>query len=362
MRRPVASGLASAFATGLALLVSPASLGQADATTPPPVPARNETAPPTAPDAPAARTAVTGIPAAIPNTGAVPPAVRSDPKYRGDLILSATPDDRDVIEAIRKQYFTKQGSSEAQRARRAEGIAKLKTITNPSAMVPMYEMLRTQSDDIVLGVLDHFSSLGEGGQAALAWIAINDEDERIRHEATRRITKPATPAVLGVLDNALRSNTHMVVNRAGALAGTLNAIETLPLLIFAQATRDRIERKGDLAWIAIGTQMSYVSNVVPVLGDNSGAFQPIIGVINEGVLLRVTDAVVITYRTEVHTALVNMTSADWGQSTEYLGFDPARWYAWFNDEYIPFKKGQADELARREKAKALEREAIDEDV
>lgn len=314
--------------------------------------------------APPAGFGSTGIapPAPIPNTGAVPPTAKSDPAYRSGPILSASPDDRDLIEAIRSRYFSKSGSSESQRSRQADGIAQLRLISNPAAMVPMYEILRTEADEVVLSMFDHFASLGEAGQAALAWIAINDEDQRVRNEATRRIVTPASPAVLGVLDASLRSNTHMVANRAGALAGTLTALETIPLLIFAQATRDQVERSGDLAWIAIGTQVSYVSNVVPVLGDNSGAFQPIIGVINEGVLMRVTDAVVVTYRTEIHTALVNMTSADWGQPTEHLGYDPAKWFAWFNDEYVPFKRRQAEEIARREKALELEREALDEDV
>src|SRR5262249_38730098 len=154
---------------------------------------------------------------------------------------------------------------------------------------------------------------------------INDEDARIRNEATQRIKQPATSAVLGVLDNSLRSNTHQVANRAGAPAGALSAIQTIPLLIFAQATRDPGERQVDIAWIDICTQPSYVANIVPVVGAGVGAFQPVIGVINEGVVMRVTDAVVTTYRTEIHTSLVNMTSADWGQSTESLGYDMGRW-------------------------------------
>lgn len=316
------------------------------------------TAPPSSP------TTGTKPPPPIPAEGAVPPTAGLDGRYTEEELApaAASLDTAAKIRQIRREYFSNPGNSPRAAAHRAEGIAKLKQFTAPAAMVPMYEELRHEADDVLTAVLDQFQSLGEPGQAALAWVAINDDDARMRHEATNRIHRPASPAVLGVLDNGLRANTHMVANRAGSLAGALNALETIPLLIFAQATRDRVEKSGDLAWIAIGTAKSYVANVVPVVGADSGAFQPIIGVINEGVVMRVTDAVVTSYRTEIHTSLVNMTSADWGQSTESFGYDMKRWFAWYNDEYVPFKKRQAEELARIERAKQLEREAADEDT
>ncbi len=312
----------------------------------------------------AASTPPPSMPSSIPATGAVPTTPGSDGRFTDDVLapIAHARDDASRIRQIRREYFANAPSGERAKARRAEGLAKLAAFTDPAAMVPMYAELRHESNDVVTAVLDHFQAQREPGQAALAWVAINDEDERLRNEATRRIARPASPAVLGVIDNALRSNTHMVANRAGALVGSISALQAIPLLIFAQATRDRVEKSGDLAWIAIGTQTSYVANVVPVVGNNTGAFQPAIGVINSGVLLRVTDAVVVTYRTEIHTSLVNLTSADWGQSTESFGYDMHRWYTWFNDEYVPFKKRQAEDVARLERARKLEREAADEDA
>jgi hypothetical protein len=295
----------------------------------------------------------------IPSEGAVPPTAHQDTSYTDDALAprAKSRDDASAIRRIKREHF----GDVRDQAKREDGIAKLRSFRDPAAMVPMYKELRGEADDVVIATLDHFASLGEPGQAALAWIAINDEDPRLRNEATDRLHRPASPAVLGVLDHSLRSTVHMVANRAGSLAGSLNAIETIPLLIFAQATQDRIERKGDLAWIAIGTQLAYTANVVPVVGNNSGAFQPIVGVIGEGVVLRVTDAVVVSYRTDIHTSLVNMTTADWGQSTNQFGYDMRAWWAWYNDTYLPFKRQQAEEAERLAKAKDLERKATNDD-
>ena len=122
----------------------------------------------------------------------------------------------------------------------------------------------------------------------------------------------------------------------GALAGALGALETIPLLIFAQVTGDAVPESGDLAWILVGTQKAYVAEVYPVVGDGAAAFVPIPGVVQEGAIMRVVDAVVIVYRTQVHRSLVAMTTKDWGQSTEQLGYDPRAWWAWYNEEYVPF--------------------------
>jgi hypothetical protein len=152
---------------------------------------------------------------------------------------------------------------------------------------------------------------------------------------------PARP-VLRVLDMTLRSPKHQIANNAGLVAGSIGALETIPLLIVGQNTRDpRPSDEGDLAWIAIQTQTAFVSGLVPVVGDSAGAFQPVVGVVNEGIVLRATDAVVIVYRTVIHTALVAMTTADWGQSTAHLGYDRNAWWAWYNDVYVPFKREQA---------------------
>ena len=106
------------------------------------------------------------------------------------------------------------------------------------------------------------------------------------------------------------------------------------------------------AWIAIGTTTSYVQNVVPVVGDNSGAFQPVIGQLIEGVVMRVQDCAVTIYHGGVHDSLVAMSSYDTGTDTSNLGWDMAAWARWFDGTYVPFKQEQDRRLAAAASAPA----------
>ena len=177
----------------------------------------------------------------------------------------------------------------------------------------------------------------------MGWVAIFDTDAAIRNESLNRMVSPVADPVLYLLNGALRSKKHEVANAAASLTNALNVVQAIPLLIFAQATGAPNDGggQGDLAWIAIQTQRAYVQNLTPVVGDASGAFQPIIGVVSDGVVMRVMDAYVIEYRTPVHAALVNLSSQDWGQPTEYMGYNIQSWWDWYNDEYVPFKRRKA---------------------
>jgi len=260
----------------------------------------------------------------------------------------------DAVRAIRRKHFGTMRDG----ATRTEGLERIKAFVNPASLQVLYEQLRGEKDDVVTAMLDHFATLGENGQVALGWVVLHDPEASIRAAATERITKPATPALNRFLATNLASSDNVVANRAGSLAAAASAIQLIPTLIAAQSLeRERTDDQGDLAWIAIQTQKSYIANVVPVLGDNSGAFQPIIGVIGEGTLLRVMDAVVIIYRTEIHHALVKLTSDATGTSTDRFGYDKAAWARWYNDEYLPQLAQRAEEAARIERAKLLERDA-----
>jgi hypothetical protein len=249
------------------------------------------------------------------------------------------------IRKIRHEYF----SVTRVQSIRDQGIALLSEFTDPASFQPLIEELKRERDDVKLGLMDHFALQDEEGQAALAWMAIYDGDSKIRNEALERMTTPVGEPVRYMLNGALRSDKDEVVNAAATLAGALNVIETIPLLIFGQATATgNGETTGDLAWIAFQTQRAFVQGLVPVVGDNSGAFQPVVGTVSDGVVMRVVDAVVIVYRTPVHAALVNLTRNDWGQPTEHMGYNVQAWWDWFNTEYVPFKRRQAElaDLAR----------------
>ncbi|MCH8164232.1 MAG: hypothetical protein IH889_01340 [Planctomycetes bacterium] len=280
-----------------------------------------------------------GLLTPLPDQGAIPPIVE----------MLYGPTDVELAHRAKVRQYTKQlrlirhkflGHMKAQELR-ARGIAQLKEFIDPAAFMPMIEVLVREDDDVRLAMLDHFTAQGEQGQATLAWIAIYDRDSQIRYEAAERMTSPVSASVLGVLDTALRSPKHRVANNAGILAGGINALQAIPLLIFAQITADEVEKKGDLAWIAIATQRVFVARVEAIIDNNVAVFVPIPGVVSEGVIMRVMDAVVVNYRTDVHRSLVAMTTNDWGQSTKYLAYDIRQWWQWYNSEYVLFKNEQA---------------------
>ncbi len=230
-------------------------------------------------------------------------------------------------------------------ALREEGLRMLRTFTTPEGQWAIYHASRGAEGPIKLQVLEHLASLGSSGQAGLTWIAIHDRDAAIRNEAAERIEQPPSNEALAVLEGALRSPNHMVVNQAGLLAGQINAIKAIPLLIAAQFAQDPVQDQSDLAWIAIGTQRSYVANLIPITGNSSAGFQPVIGQIYEGVVMAIDEAAAVatTYRPGVHQSLMALATLDSGQSTAHLGWDLNAWVAWYNDTYLPILAARAVE-------------------
>ena len=279
----------------------------------------------------------------LPDKGQIPPTPKKAGKPAdGEIAFGAKQRNyRKQIQAIRHKHFGKMRVAKV----RQQGIDQILEFTDPAAYEPLINELVKEADDVRLALLDHFSQQGDDGQGALAWIAVYEKDPAIRNESMMRLVSPATGPVLNVLDQALRSRNDHIATNAGALAGALNALETIPLLIFAQAASSPVNSRGDLAWMAIETQIAFTQGLEPVVGDGSAGFRPIIGVISDGFVLRIVDAVAISYRTQIHISLVAMTTHDWGQSTEYLGYDMGQWREWYNTEYIPFKNEQA-ELAK----------------
>lgn len=297
-------------------------------------------APPAAPaDAAHHRDPTVGLLTPIPETG-VPPIYSKMYDLTAEQI-AVRGKMRDYAKQIAHIKYKCFGPVKAQDVRQ-KGIEQLQEFTDPAAFQPMIEQLVREADDVRLAMLDHFARQGDEGQAALGWVAIFDKDLAIRNEALKRMVAPAGDAVKYLLNRALRTKDHDVVCAAATVAGALNVIESIPLLIFAQATSNAGpgEGQGDIAWIAIQTQRAYVQNVTPIVGSNTGAFQPVIGIVSDGVVMRVVDAIVIDYLTPVHNALVAMSSGDWGKPTEYLSYNIQAWWDWYNTQYVPFKNEQ----------------------
>jgi hypothetical protein len=276
----------------------------------------------------------------LPRTGGIPRMVpvRTRPGNAGDWERHDA-----AFAALRARNFTTGSSPKV----RASGLAALRECRDPAAFESMYRALRGQKPDVVAAMLDSFAAGGDEGQYALASVAIQDPDAAVRAEATRRLARPPSPGVLAAIDDGIRAQNHQWVNNAGILAGAVHAIEAIPQLIFAQYVQGPADDgKGDRAWIAIGTTTSYVANVIPIVGDNAAAFQPVIGQIIEGVVFRVQDCVATAYHGGVHDSLVAMTTFDSGTDTASIGWDMRAWASWFDHTYVPLKKRQDEELAK----------------
>ena len=279
------------------------------------------------------------IPACVPSTGASLFSTLHQAKAtEKDAPTPAGVSDAEARKAIQRLSSPKP-------ALREDGLRMLRTFTTPEGQWAIYHASRGADGPIKMQVLEHLASLGPSGQAGLTWIAIHDRDAAVRNEAAQRIEQPPSNEALAVLEGALRSPNHMVVNQAGLLAGQINAIKAIPLLIAAQFAQDPVQDQADLAWIAIGTQRSYVANLIPITGNSSAGFQPVIGQIYEGVVMAIDDAAAVatTYRPGVHQSLMALATLDSGQSTAHLGWDLNAWVAWYNDTYLPILAARAAE-------------------
>lgn len=270
------------------------------------------------------------------------------------------------LKKLRHKYF---GSMEVVEIRQT-GIAKLREYTDPAIYPSLIEIFKSEGDDVRSALVDHFADRKtEAGDAALAWMAVYDRDAAMRKSATDRLLARrkqlggVPDTVKMVIEGSLKKENDQVVSAAGQLAQGLNVLEAIPWLIAAQfgggggssSTNNAlsgVDRKGDLAWIVIGKQIAFVSDLTPVVSDSAVGFDPTISVITEGVVLRIQDAAVTTSRTEIHNVLIDMSTKDWGKSTGGLGWDPNAWKKWYAEEYRPFL------VARAETAKSAEPAAV----
>ncbi len=282
-------------------------------------------------------------PERMPDAGPLPSMVEPDLAKAVALKARAaaySPADR-TLRALARRHFGSKRDPET----RAAGLALLTTNSDAASLFAMPWALANEGEDVRAAVIAHLRDTGDDGQSALAWTAVHHDDAAWRTLATDALDRPPSTSVLAVLQLGLSASEHETVVRAGRLAGSLDARLAIPHLIATQYSADAVRNEGDLGWIAIGTQRSYVANLIPVAGDGSGAFQPVPGIINEGFVMRVQDAVAIVYRTEIHRVLVDMTSAATGTDTSDNGWSLAAWRDWYNREYLPQVQAEAARTA-----------------
>lgn len=237
------------------------------------------------------------------------------------------------LKKIRFEHFGDKGDQELRKA----GIEQIREYRDPIALQPLVDVLLNEKDDVRDALLDHLAELGEPGQAALAYAGVVAKSEGTRAAAAQRITRDeagsVSPLVHRVIDAALDSQRETVIAGGAMTAAALNVFDVIPKLIMLQQATPPPRPKGDLAWIAIGRQQAFVSDLTPVVSESAVAFDPTVSTLNTGALLVIHDAVVTSYRTQVNVALTGLATTLTGPVPSRFGFDLAAWQEWEATEY-----------------------------
>jgi hypothetical protein len=272
---------------------------------------------------------------------------------------------REAEKALRKLRFQYLGQKK-HLPTREEGLARLRDFDTPSLYPLLIDLFKDDQADVNLFLLDRFAqSRTPEGDASMAWVGVNSKHAEIRAAAVshlrERLAKEPSSSfpVRMVLYEGFKSRRNESMVASAKLASALNLVEVLPYLIASQATQRPTSTTasagtgggdGALAWIMVGEQTAFVSDLTPVVGPNAVAFDPQLSVINTGTLLRVLDAVVIEYRVELHRELVDWTSREFGQDTSGMGYDYKAWRTWYDTEFMPHIAARAARAAAAAKA------------
>lgn len=286
----------------------------------------------------------------------------------------------DQEKLLRKVRFKYLGSIRKTEIRQI-GLAKLSEFTDPLIFPKMLEIFKKDKDDVRGALLNHFADQNsQEGDATLAWCAVFDADEWMRAESSRRLVRrvgmareagsaaraavagsAASPAhtpsdplvdpdvswrVKKIVSNGLMQPDDTIAGAAAELAENLNLIEAIPQMINLQVQRTAGSAAGigpragnSLAFIQVGRQQAFVSDLTPVVGDSAVAFDPTISVLTEGSVLSVSDAVVTTYRTIIHYPLTRLANANWnGGDTREFAMDQKKWADWYTKEFRPYRE------------------------
>lgn len=245
------------------------------------------------------------------------------------------------LRKLRAKYFGPIRNREI----RQIGIDKLREYTDAQIYPSLLSIFEREDKDVRTAIIEHLADQKtDEADATIAWGAVYDKQEWFRQTAGKRLRERTQDAgvpnmVKWVVASGLKSPSDTEVASAANLAGQLKLFEAIPMLINAQVTGGG---GGGLppaiADIIIGTQQAFIADLQPVVGDNAVAFDPTLGVVTDGTVLRILGASVVTYRTEVNRALVGLADSGWdGRSTASLGWDNSAWRAWYANEFKPYR-------------------------
>jgi len=237
---------------------------------------------------------------------------------------------------------------------RNEALAALAALTTPSELACALEVLSGEGSRPNLFATDAqvrraiFTAMAaepEFGQPKLIEFAVRAEDH-IRDRAADMLSPRLSGPALAELAKQLGSDRELWINRAAMIAGSHPAAALIPALVTAQYAPPT-PRKGDEAWIAIGKTVHYVQNAIPIVSDSSTSFQPVIGTVYEGSLLRVMESMVEIFRTEVHESLAMVIEHETGQPPPPFGYDRDRWMAWLRTDFPRLAEAHRRDLEQK---------------
>ena len=260
---------------------------------------------------------------------------------------------KEIEKQLRKIRFDHLGKNTDDATRR-EGLARLRTFRDPEALGLITELFRDDKADTLNVLFEMYKDFEPASaQACLAYLSIYAESEGNRMlaknelysgwRASGEVSVPAQRVIAGALASGGETP-----NVASGVIESLKLYQAIPALITAQAVPPRAENDGYQAWIFFGQQTAYVADVNPIVSERAVAFDPVVGIVNTGVLLKVKDAAVTVYRDAVHSALLNLTREATGKDYGGLGFDRDIWTKVYEDEIKPVVMAK---LAEQEEAK-----------
>jgi hypothetical protein len=248
------------------------------------------------------------------------------------------------MKTIRFKYFGDKAVPEIRQA----GVIELRKVTDSAAFPSMLEIFREEKADVQKAVVDHLADLNtDHSLTTLAYAAVYEKKPEMKRLAAAAVKAKAdenravNDGVKTIIASGLSGKSFVSRGDAARLAVSLKLVEAIPAMIAAQISpAGGGSAGGYIAYIVIGEQRAYVADLDPVVGDGSVAFDPVPGVLTEGVVLAINDAVVVQYSTGVHDALVGFTSGLSGEDTGKLGWNPRKWQAWYSGTLLPKLKAQ----------------------
>ena len=241
------------------------------------------------------------------------------PRPPSDAALAA-------VRTMQRRHFGRMKLPE----RRAAGRDLLAAETDPDRLMAMAVLLRDEADDVRRALLDRLAALAGDGQPLLAWIAIVDDDPRLRGAATMRLAEPAAPGVRAMLRAALEHGTDQQQDRAAELAAWLGLPELPPMLVdrLVRCLRTEAAGPGDGHGIGLGVALVLVSGESGTPGTIGGPTGRIgLGDRDAPWAARGRE-IRCGPRPAIHAAVLALARRIGGPDTPDFGVDRDRWRAW----------------------------------